>query len=212
MLLQDAQIIAIGGALIALILIVCSARILWQREPDTRFETLLSTVFGLVYVPFMLQFFVRIFWMYGEGPESHWTGIFVALWIVAVSKFCDVGAYLVGSLIGRHRMAPTISPGKSWEGAVGGVLISVGVGCGFILLFRTHLPENLTPLTGALIALPVAITSIVSDLIESIMKRGAAMKDSGKTIPGIGGAFDLMDSLVLVAPVGYLLFLILANQ
>lgn len=200
----------VDAAVIAVILIVCCARILWQRDPASRFETLHSTVFGLVYVPFMLQFFVKVFWLYGDTQEAHWQGIFAMIWIVAVSKFCDVGAYLVGSAIGKRRMAPTISPGKSWEGAVGGVLVSMGVGAGLSAAAGEHCHPSLTPLIAALLALPIAVTAIVSDLIESIMKRGAELKDSGRSIPGIGGAFDLMDSLVLTAPVGYLLLLMLA--
>lgn len=194
-------------SVIAVILVVCCARILWQRNPASRFETLHSTVFGLIFVPFMLQFFVKVFWLYGDTAEAHWQGIFAMIWIIAVSKFCDVGAFLVGSAIGKHKMAPSISPNKSWEGAVGGVIMSMGVSALFVWGFQSRFDPSLTPLIAAAFALPIAVTAIVSDLIESIMKRGAEMKDSGRGIPGIGGAFDLMDSLVLTAPVGYLLLL-----
>lgn len=201
----------VDASIIAVILVVCCARILWQRDPASRFETLHSTVFGLVYVPFMLQFFVKVFWLYGDSEQDNWHGIFAMIWIVALSKFCDVGAYIVGSAIGRNRMAPTISPGKSWEGALGGVLISMVVSAVYVLAFREQVHPSLTPALAAVLALPIAATAIISDLIESIMKRGAELKDSGKTIPGIGGAFDLMDSLVLTAPVGYLLLLLITH-
>jgi phosphatidate cytidylyltransferase len=159
----------------------------------------------------MLQFFVKVFWLFGPTEDAHWHGIFAMLWIVAVTKFCDVGAFIIGSAIGKHRMAPTISPGKSWEGAVGGVVIATAVGAAFPILFSGHMDSRLTPWVAAVFSVPIAVTAIVSDLIESIMKRSAELKDSGRTIPGIGGAFDLMDSLVLTAPVGYLLLLILVE-
>jgi len=103
-------------------------------------------------------------------------------------------------------MAPQISPKKTWEGAIGGVLMAMGVGALVAWLGRGHLPPNLTPPVAALLAAPIALVAIVSDLIESIIKRHAALKDSGGAIPGIGGVFDLSDSLLLTAPLGYFLF------
>jgi len=125
---------------------------------------------------------------------------------VAVAKFCDVGALLTGLAIGRHHMAPQISPKKTWEGAVGGVLVSMGVGALLAWWWAPHLPGHMTPLVAAVIASPIAMVAIVSDLIESIIKRRATIKDSGGLIPGIGGIFDVSDSLILTAPLGYLLF------
>jgi CDP-diglyceride synthetase len=118
----------------------------------------------------------------------------------------DVGALLFGLAFGKHKMSPTISPKKTWEGAVGGVLTSAGVGSGLAALLAAYFPPGLTPLMGALIAVPVAILAIVSDLVESVIKRRARTKDAGATIPGIGGMFDLSDSLILTAPLGYLAF------
>jgi phosphatidate cytidylyltransferase len=141
-------------------------------------------------------------------------GLLLVFWIVATVKFADCGALLVGLSFGekRHRMAPTVSPGKSWEGCVGGIIVSVAVAAGVAWLFahfRTELgwryAASFSPERAALLALPLAILSIPSDLIESVFKRKAGVKDSGKTIPGIGGAFDLLDSLVLTVPVAYVL-------
>jgi phosphatidate cytidylyltransferase len=103
-------------------------------------------------------------------------------------------------------MSPVISPKKTWEGAVGGVLISMGIGAFVAWLARDHFPAYITPLYAALIAAPIAIVGVVSDLIESVIKRRAAIKDSGGIIPGIGGVFDVSDSLILTAPLGYFLF------
>jgi phosphatidate cytidylyltransferase len=128
------------------------------------------------------------------------------LWLIAVAKFCDVGALLTGLAIGKHKMAPVISPKKTWEGAIGGVVTSMGVGALVAWLARDQFPARMTPLSGALIAAPIAVVGIVSDLVESIIKRRAAIKDSGHVIPGIGGMFDLSDSLLLTGPVAYFLF------
>ncbi|HWA09621.1 MAG TPA: phosphatidate cytidylyltransferase [Opitutaceae bacterium] len=192
--------------LLALAVLVFSIRILGEREPHNRVETLAWSLFGVIYVPFMLQFMVRIL-MFDE-PRTQ-TGLVLTIWLIAVSKFCDVGALLTGLAIGRHKMTPNISPKKTWEGAAGGVLVSAGIGATLAWTCRAWLPSGLTPVVGAAMALPIAGLAIVSDLIESIIKRRAGTKDAGQTIPGIGGVFDLSDSLILTAPVGYVLFSLL---
>jgi phosphatidate cytidylyltransferase len=103
-------------------------------------------------------------------------------------------------------MSPVISPKKTWEGAVGGVLTSAGIGAAIAFFASGTLPEELTPLVAAGIAVPLAIVTIVSDLIESVLKRRAGVKDSGNMIPGIGGALDLADSLLLTSPIAFILF------
>jgi phosphatidate cytidylyltransferase len=197
----------VGAAeLLALAVIVFSVRILGEREPQTRVETLAWSLFGVIYVPFMLQFLVRILIL--ESPHAR-TGLVLGLWLIAVSKFCDVGALLAGLAFGRHKMSPHISPKKTWEGAVGGVIVSAGIGAAIAWFCRDWVPQTFTPLLAAAIAVPIATLAIVSDLVESIIKRRADTKDAGQTIPGIGGVFDLSDSLILTAPVGYVLFQLL---
>ncbi len=193
----------LAPALLAGAMIIFSMRILGERDNTNRIETLVTSMLGLLYVPFMLHYFVRLLLLF-DDPTS---GTIACLWVVAVSKFCDVGALLTGLAIGKHKMAPNISPKKTWEGAVGGVLISAGVGAGFAYYAADFLPEMLTPPVAAGVALVLAIVTIVSDLIESAMKRRADIKDTGSLIPGIGGAFDLTDSLILTAPVAYVIFL-----
>lgn len=195
---------AVGPAeLLALAVIVFSIRILGEREPHNRVETLAWSLFGVIYVPFMLQFLVRIMIM--DDPHRH-SGLVLAVWLIAVSKFCDVGALLTGLAFGKHKMSPTISPKKTWEGAIGGVLISAGVGAAIAYFCREWIPIRFTPLLAAAVAIPIASLAIVSDLVESVIKRRADTKDAGQTIPGIGGVFDLSDSLILTAPVGYVVF------
>jgi phosphatidate cytidylyltransferase len=194
----------IGAAeLAAFATIVFAIRILKERTSETRVESLGWSIFGVAYIPFMLHFLVRIILI--TGPHAG-TGLAFCLWLIAVSKFCDVGALLSGMAFGRHKMAPVISPKKTWEGAIGGVLIASALGAGIAHFAAQFYPVSFTPLVAALAALPIAILAIVSDLVESIIKRRANSKDSGNTIPGIGGLFDLSDSLILTAPVGYLVF------
>ena len=191
--------------LLALATVVFSIRMVGERQPEKRVESLASTVLGLVYVALLLQYLVRIVSPVPADtllPEGR---IILCLWVVAVAKFCDVGALLTGLAIGRHPMAPLTSPKKTWEGAVGGVVVSMGVGALVAWLGRSWLPAGATPLCAAIAAAPVAAIGIVSDLVESVIKRRVALKDSGAGIPGIGGIFDLSDSLILAAPVGYFL-------
>ena len=191
--------------LLALAAVVFCIRMLSERAPEKRLEALSSTLFGLVYVSLLLQYLVRIVTpLPGDAilPEGR---LVLVLWVVAVAKFCDVGALLTGMAIGRHPMAPLTSPKKTWEGAVGGVLVAMGIGALVAWLGRGVLPSTMTPLHAALIAAPLAAVAIVSDLVESVIKRRAALKDSGGGVPGIGGIFDLSDSLILAAPVGYFL-------
>lgn len=189
--------------LLAVATIAFAIAIVGARTPENRVESLAWTLFGLVYVPFMLQFLVRILLI--AGPHAN-TGLALALWLIAVSKFCDVGALLTGMAIGKHKMAPVISPKKTWEGAFGGLITSALLGAGIVYFARDYFPVALTPLLAAAIALPIAALGIISDLVESVIKRRANTKDSGATIPGIGGVFDLSDSLILTSPAGFLIF------
>ena len=193
------------GMVLPLAVVVCAVRLLGERTPETRVEALATTLFGLVYVSLMLSFLVAILVPRPGDAITANARLLLGLWLVAVAKFCDVGALLTGLACGRHRMSPQISPKKTWEGAAGGILCSMGVGAGIAWLARDVLGGQLTPGRAALVAIPVAVLGIVADLVESVIKRRANLKDSGRAIPGIGGMFDLSDSMILAAPVGYLL-------
>ena len=144
--------------LLALAVVIFAFRIIGERTTETRVEALASTVFGLVYVAFMLQYLVQIVIFNPYAPEQ---GLILFIWLVAVSKFCDVGGLLTGLAIGKHKMSPEISPKKTWEGAIGGVIVSMGVGALIAWLARDHLPAHITPLYAALIAGPIAVVAIV---------------------------------------------------
>lgn len=196
---------SIPAGLLVLALLVSCIRVLRERDTTNRVETIAATMGGLLYIPYLLHFLVRILMREADSGEN----LALCLWVVAVAKFCDMGALLAGLTVGRHKMAPEISPKKTWEGAVGGVLVSAGIGAAIAYFFSDRLPGSLTPTIAALIAVPLAIIAIISDLIESVIKRRADTKDTGQLIPGIGGAFDLTDSLILTAPVAYFILLFL---
>jgi len=160
------------------------------------------TLFGFLYVPALLTFLAGfVSWKTPAGNHGLW----LAVWVIAVTKFTDVGGLLIGVPFGRHKIAPNVSPAKSWEGCIGGIALSCFIGALGAWALSTFANIEFSAVNGALVALPLAILSIPSDLVESHLKRRAGVKDSGKTIPGIGGALDLIDSLLLVAPVAYLL-------
>lgn len=196
----------IQSGIIAVTIVACCARIFRERQVDQRVETLSVTLLGIIYVPFMLNYLVRLIELPGE-PEK---GLMLVVWLIVTAKFTDVGALLSGKAFGRHPMSPVTSPKKTWEGAIGGCIISVGLSFTLTYFARDAFPAFFTPLWATLLALPIAVLSIVSDLVESMIKRMAAQKDSGSFIPGIGGAFDLTDSLILTSPTGYLLLGLLA--
>lgn len=129
----------------------------------------------------------------------------LCVWVVAIAKFGDVGALLFGMSFGKHHMAPALSPKKTWEGLAGGILTSIAVSVAYAWFFRDYLPEGLSLLHAGWMALPIVICGVLADLAESAYKREAKVKDSGNSIPGIGGFLDLTDSFLLAIPVGYFL-------
>lgn len=200
--------LGLGHLSLALGLVIIAVSTVLSRTPD-RISTLISTLTGFVYVPFLLSYFILILRL----PATEASGLILAFWVVVLVKFADIGAYLTGTLIGRTKLAPSLSPGKTWEGAAGGVALSALLSAGYVWYFQRNglLPEGLTPLIAAAAAIPIAAVSVVSDLVESAFKRAADVKDSGKTIPGIGGSFDLTDSLLLSAPVAYGILLVITS-
>ena len=159
---------------------------------------LASSVFGLVYVGWFAAHLVLLHGKPFAGP-----GLVIVL-LIAVS-LTDTAAYLVGSMIGRHKMAPKVSPKKSWEGSLGGLLATVaGMGVfyfvrqrGFDLFPEWTLPRYL--LTGAVLS----VVAQIGDLTESCLKRSAGVKDSGVLFPGHGGVLDRCDGYLFAGPVLY---------
>lgn len=172
--------------------------VVWQeahREPIT---TAALTILGLMYVPFLFNFVALLAFMPGDPAENR----FLLIYLLAVTKFSDVGAYVVGSMIGRHKMIPRISPGKTWEGFAGAMLTSLTISIVLTYFMEGRAP-SLSFTSSVVLGLLLPLISVIGDLAESVVKRDASIKDSGSTIPGIGGALDLIDSILFTAPVLY---------
>ncbi len=130
-------------------------------------------------------------------------GVWWVLFILPTVWSVDTGAYMLGAAYGRHRMAPRLSPRKSWEGFAAGVFTSVLVGGFFAYAYSTWGPLHLSIWQGALFGLIAGLVTPFGDLGVSMLKRQAGMKDSGNILPGHGGAFDRIDSWLWGAVLGY---------
>jgi phosphatidate cytidylyltransferase len=126
-------------------------------------------------------------------------GLFLLIAYVLITALDDIGAYFAGTRLGRHKMAPSISPAKTWEGWTGGFLASLAGG-----LFFAVLLASLDPLDGLAIAAISGLLAPVGDLVESLVKREIGIKDSGRLLPGHGGLLDRLDAILFCAPAVYL--------
>ncbi len=156
-----------------------------------------TTLFGLMYVPWLLNFIQKINFFPGIDGRMY------VFYFIVVTKFSDIGAYLVGSMIGKHKMIPRISPGKTWEGFGGAILLSTLASIAFSLFAKEKL-SHMTLIHAMILGLILSAGAVIGDLIESLFKREVGMKDSGSLFPGIGGILDLLDSLLFNAPLMYL--------
>lgn len=158
-----------------------------------------TTLFGLMYVPWLLNFIQKI--NFFPGINDH--GKYYVLYFILVTKFSDTGAYAIGSLIGRHKMIPRISPAKTWEGFAGAILVATGASLVYTHFLADKM-DGMTPLHAVILGVMLSCSAVIGDLIESLFKREAGVKDSGNFFPGIGGILDLLDSLLFNAPIMYL--------
>lgn len=200
--------------LLALLMIGICVRIFPQKNNIQPLMTLACTVFGVLYVAFFLNYILKIVLAW-ETPlwsaRIGQTGRIYALFLVIVVKVTDIGAFFVGRSLGRHKMFPRISPGKSWEGLAGGLLSGVAVGLVLYGLFRLPTADgimrfgsiSMTWLQAGLLSLLLSGVGVLGDLVESLLKRATSAKDSGNLIPGMGGILDVLDSLLLGAPCLY---------
>lgn len=180
---------------------VIFARQFHQRYNSRPIETMSTTLMGLLYVALPMSFFVRLLLAWGESPD----GRGLLLYLIAVVKMADVGAYFIGCAIGRHKMIPRISPAKSWEGFVAGAAASAVVSWAAAMMWPPALCPVRVPMGHAVVlGLVLAVVGLLGDLAESLLKRAAGVKDSGTLLPGLGGLLDVVDSLLPAAPILYL--------
>ena len=193
-------ILLIGG----LFGVYCWIRILFSK---TNKESLVkavtsSALFMLIVIP--LNCITLIFM---NGYFESYLGVNLVLLLILVTKFGDIGAYAIGTLMskrasGNHKIVPSISPKKSWEGTIGGAVISIIIA--FIITSTINCGIDFTWWMVCILGLLLFVGGFIGDLSESALKRITGIKDSGAVIPGIGGVLDLVDSLLLNTPLFYL--------
>jgi phosphatidate cytidylyltransferase len=187
-------------AVLLFFLLTVFARQMFARlRHDEPLQTMAYTLFGLLYVLWLFNFTTKILYLTPRSSSGAVTGQFYVLYLIAVTKFSDMGAYLTGSAIGRHLMVPHISAKKTWEGFFGALAFAL---LASLMLFKL-MPGHLSMLSwthATVLGLLLGFAAVIGDLAESIIKRSTGVKDSGNLLPGIGGALDLLDSLLFTAP------------
>jgi len=181
---------------------------MYRSDLASAFPAARVSVFAFLYVALPMASLLQL--------REQWQGSFFLLYLLLLVWAGDIFAYFIGKPFGRHRMSPRISPNKTWEGAIASVIASVAVG---ILMFhyaqpissalmQAHLIERQSGIFGQTSLISVIVLSIVlniaaqvGDLVESLIKRGAGVKDSGAILPGHGGMLDRVDALLFAAPV-----------
>ncbi len=165
------------------------------RAPGESIANVAAAALGIVYVGVFMSLLVHLRLLGGLLPLVS---------LVAVVKSCDIGAYTFGRLFGRHKMSPRISPGKTLEGAAGGIALAC---LASYLALRSLGSDEATLGLGWLVyGATVGFTGMMGDLAESLLKRDAGVKDSSRWMPGFGGVLDVLDSILFAAPVAYLLW------
>ena len=183
----------------ALVILLIAFMIVYVMQfPRFNTSKMMQMLFGVIYVGVMLSF-VFLTRMESQGFKLVWL-IFIASWV------CDTTAYLTGMAIGRHKLTPELSPKKSIEGAIGGVIGSGLVG----FLYGLMMSPDAGALIYALISAMGAVISQFGDLTASAIKRNHDIKDYGTLIPGHGGILDRFDSVIITAPIVYILSQIFA--
>lgn len=169
---------------------------------------IMATLFGIMYIWFLGSYLTRIAMLENKHFASEDVGIKCLLLTVVVAKFADVGAYLIGRMIGRTKLSPNISPNKTVEGALAGLLTSIAMAA--LLQTQLQIPFlNWTEVT--IFGLVIGFTGELGDLAESLLKRMCDAKDSASLLPGFGGVLDVIDSLLAAAPVSYVLLLLFSR-
>ncbi len=186
-------------ALIVAFVLTVGGAVVWRvldgsGRPALRDST--AAAFATAYLPFLAGF-AMLMLAQPDGPSR--TLLFVLLAVAS-----DVGGYAVGVLIGRHPLAPTVSPKKSWEGLAGSVVLACVVG-----VVGVQVAFGAKPVVGVLLGLATVCTATLGDLSESMLKRDLELKDMGSLLPGHGGLLDRLDSLLLTAPAVYLVLAVL---
>lgn len=163
----------------------------FRKDNPQSLVGIVFTLFGILYISWFLSFLIKIRFLYGG---EIWCG-----YLLVVTKACDIGAFTVGSLCGRRTVVPHVSPRKTLEGMVGGLVFSVAVS----VLLGPYLPQKLALPHLVVLGGLISVVGQIGDLSESLMKRFCQAKDSGRLLPGMGGFLDAVDSILFTAPIFY---------
>lgn len=176
----------------------------WRfHEPGTAVLTIAGHVLIVFYLGLLGSFVAQIRWMW----ESPGLGTLAFFLVIFTAKFCDIGAYFTGRLLGKHKLAPTLSPGKTLEGSAGGLLFAVGLAMLGVAVGRFFTGVTLLDLPATILfGVVVGLTAQIGDLMESLIKRDCQRKDASSSIPGFGGVLDIVDSILFCGPVAFLLY------
>ena len=210
--LVDSELTSIlYNILLFAIAIGCPLFILFSKNSGEKIKKMFNSIAISVFVLIPVLLIVGIFISGTESSASTHEFNYYFLVFILLTKIGDIGAYVVGTISnrlmknGNHKMIPAISPSKSWEGAAGGLITTLLLAFGFHCWIPELAIVETVPLT-IIMGICMFFGSMAGDLMESVLKRAAGVKDSGNAIPGIGGVFDLVDSLFVTAPVAAVIF------
>jgi phosphatidate cytidylyltransferase len=201
-------VVALAWPLLAFVAVVMGAflvRSVQFPEPGSTMATLAGTILAVTYVGLLGSFIIQLRWF-----DGRYHGLLPIVYLIATAKGADTGAYTVGRLAGRHKLWPRLSPNKTIEGAVGGLLAGVAAALTVAAIARFVLKvPTLDWAAAAGYGVVVGTVAQLGDLMESMIKRDCARKDASDAVPGFGGVLDVLDSLLFAAPVafGYWLWL-----
>lgn len=170
------------------------------RDRSSAISNIGSTLLGIMYIGFFSASILDVREFYSDSAFTYFQGGYLILAIFVSIWLCDSGAYFIGSAYGLHKLMPRVSPKKSWEGAVAGFVFAVAG----MIAFKSFAMDFLSMQNAVALGIIVGIFGQIGDLVESLIKRDANVKDSSALIPGHGGIFDRFDSLLFTAPIVYL--------
>ncbi|MHC4663145.1 MAG: phosphatidate cytidylyltransferase [Planctomycetota bacterium] len=188
---------------------------LFFRDEPHVIENIAFTILGMAYVWGLGRYTLYIRFYHGNPTEvvGQEIGRALVFFLILVAKGNDVFAYFGGTFLGRHKLIPRVSPGKTWEGSVCGFIGGIGIGViiYYVSCLKLHAEKGLTLWFILLAAAVVGIAGQLGDLAESLLKRKAGVKDSARLIPEYGGVLDLVDCLLFAGPALYFLIYFLTN-
>ena len=179
-----------------------------RKDQKGAMGSIASSLLGLCYCWFLISFLIRIRHLDFPGTTIGWgyDGAEAVFLAVLTAKASDVGGLIIGNKFGKHKLCPSLSPKKTWEGVFGGIILAICVLSSFALSEPLGTIRSIGWIKIVGFAVLMAVSSLMGDLVESALKRDAEVKDAGKAIPGFGGVLDLLDSLMVSAPAAYFYF------